>query len=39
VLADDSDVARHFVVAAVQLVARARKSRLTDEALNAVYNA
>jgi len=38
-LGDDRDMARHFVVAAVQLVARARKSRLTDEVLNAVYNA
>jgi hypothetical protein len=37
-LGDDADMARHFVIAAVLLVARARKSRLTDEAVNAIYN-
>ncbi len=38
-LGDDVEMARRFLLDAVLLVARARKSRLVDEALIAVYDA
>src|SRR5208282_401306 len=37
-LGDDEEMARRFLLDAVLLVARAKKNRLVDEALNAVYN-
>ena len=37
-LGDDEEMARHFLLDAVLLVAGAKKNRLVDEALNAIYN-
>jgi hypothetical protein len=37
-LGDDEEMARRFLIDAVLLVARAKKNRLVDEALNAIYN-
>jgi hypothetical protein len=36
-LGNDGEMARHFVVDAVLLVARAKKNRMVDEAVNAIY--
>jgi len=37
-LGDDEEMARRFLLDAVLLVAGAKKNRLVDEALNAIYN-
>jgi len=37
-LGDDEEMARRFLIDAVLLVARAKKNRVVDEALNAIYN-